>query len=60
MNYAIINHADTVVNIVRWDGVTPWQPLPGHRAIKLHGWDACAKGWWYVGEQFPRFIEPQE
>lgn len=60
MNYAIINHADTVVNIVRWDGVTPWSPLPGYSAIWLQPGEACAKGWWYVGTSDPRFIEPQE
>lgn len=60
MSYALINSFGIVVNVMRWDGITPWQPLAGHQAMQLEPGEACAKGWIYLGSQSPRFAEPLE
>lgn len=35
MNYAIIDKAGLVVNVVLWNGETPWMPPAGRIALPL-------------------------
>ncbi|CAB4132680.1 hypothetical protein UFOVP255_45 [uncultured Caudovirales phage] len=34
MNYAVINSENLVVNVVVWDGVSPWSPPEGCSVIQ--------------------------
>jgi hypothetical protein len=31
--YAVINSENVVVNVIIWDGISPWSPPAGHQAI---------------------------
>jgi hypothetical protein len=45
MRYAIVENATKiVVNIVKWDGVTPWTPPAGTTAVNVEGVQ-CNIGW---------------
>ena len=44
-NYCVIDeYTDIVVNIVVWDGVTPWEPPAGTFAVQS---DTAGIGWIY-------------
>lgn len=32
--YIVVNQYNKVVNIIQWDGKTPWEPPKGCRAIR--------------------------
>lgn len=34
MRWAVIDAENTVVNVIEWDGVAPWAPPEGCRAIE--------------------------
>lgn len=44
MRYALIDEGGLVVNVVVWDGLTPWTPLPGCSLIVS---DEAGIGWTY-------------
>lgn len=33
MKYAVVNPQNQVVNVILWDGQSPWRPPLGHHAI---------------------------
>lgn len=35
MRYAVIDPGGAVVNVIEWDGVSPWTPEPGH-TLRIH------------------------
>jgi|NOAtaT_7_FD_contig_31_7043877_length_310_multi_2_in_0_out_0_2 hypothetical protein len=45
-DYALINSENVVVNMVLWDGVTPWTPPDGCTPIKINS-QPCDIGWIY-------------
>lgn len=59
MNYAIVQNG-VIVNIIAWDGVTPYTPPEG---CELHQWDGyMTSGWaWVDGapvEPPPPVVDP--
>ena len=48
--YALIENG-TVVNVILWDGVTPWDPPEGQTAVALAETGAWL-GWTYDGTNF--------
>ena len=56
MNYAILNSANTVVNVIEWDGETPWHPPADHIAIPLI---EGGIGWTFADGQFIPPAEPE-
>lgn len=42
MNYAVIDSTGLVVNVIVWDGVSPWEPPVEHSVVLLEkggiGW----------------------
>ena len=54
--YAIIDSTNTVVNIINWDGKSPWQPEAGYQAIKFAPDQFVDIGWLYVDGNF---VPPQ-
>jgi hypothetical protein len=49
MNYAIIDETGLVVNVVLWDGKTPWVPPAGYIALPLL---EASIGWTFANGQF--------
>ena len=49
MNYAIIDGTGLVVNVIEWDGVTPWLPPADHIALPLI---EGGIGWTFADGQF--------
>lgn len=56
MNYAIIDSANKVVNVMVWDGENDWQPPEGHQAVPL---TEGGIGWSYIDGQFIPPSEPE-
>lgn len=54
MQYAILDNTNTVINVIEWDGETPWQPPTGHVALPLLDGGI---GWTFADGQF---IPPPE
>ena len=54
--YAIVDKDGNVTNVTLWDGVTPWQPGEGLKAVKDEDNKAEIGGRWN-GEAF---LPPQE
>ena len=52
--YALVQ-ANTVVNVIVWDGETEWTPPDGTEAI--HAPEGAAIGWTYNGTAFERPLE---
>lgn len=50
MNYAIIDAANTVINVIIWDGKPSWQPPPNTTAARLT--NGAGIGWSYVNGEF--------
>ena len=55
MNYAIIDGTGLVVNVIEWDGVTPWLPPADHIALPLI---EGGIGWTFAAGQFSPPPEP--
>lgn len=49
--YAIVE-SGVVVNMVLWDGITPWEPKEGHQAVALPQGAPAAIGWSWDGTTF--------
>jgi hypothetical protein len=49
MDYAVIDNTGLVVNVVQWDGSTPWEPPAGHIALPLLDGGI---GWTFADGQF--------
>ncbi len=61
MGYAVIDlNTNTVVNLIAWDGVTPWNPSGAVATVRLEEGEPCGIGWLYDGSKSPRFTEPTE
>lgn len=56
-NYALINTENIVVNVTRWDGISPWQPPAGQQAVELTS--EAGIGWSYIDGQFIPPPEPE-
>ena len=54
MNYAVIDSTGLIVNVVVWDGITPWEPPAGHSVVQLTEGDI---GWTVKNGDF---IPPEE
>jgi hypothetical protein len=50
MNYALVNSANLVINIIVWDGGSDWQPPVGCQAVALTG--NAGIGWTYANGVF--------
>jgi hypothetical protein len=58
MRYAIVDNATkVVVNISKWDGVTPWAPPAGTKAVNVENVQ-CNIGW--VEQPDGTFAPPEE
>lgn len=57
MRYAVVS-AGVVVNVVLWDGVTPWEPVSGE---PVACGDTVSIGWTYDGDTFadPNEVAPE-
>lgn len=60
MRYAIVDSSSVVVNLVLWDGVTPWTPPEGCIAVHLEPDEWCNMGCIYTPGEIPRFSNPPE
>lgn len=60
MKYAVIDNLGVVVNIILWDGVSPWTPPEGCFAIELQSGEWCNMGCIYIPGAVPRFVNPPE
>ena len=64
MIWAIINSENIVVNMISWDGESPWSPPEGNYVIDATGIDSAAIGGTYdpVAQTFisPPQPEPTE
>ena len=56
MRYAIVS-GSMVVNVVLWDGVTPWAAPEGTMAIACG--DTVGPGWTYNGSTFSAPVVPE-
>jgi hypothetical protein len=56
-NYAIIDSATTVINVIVWDGLPPWIPPQGYIAVVIPTDSSAGIGWTYVDGEF---IAPPE
>lgn len=57
MQYALLDSTNTVVNVIEWDGVSPWTPPAAHIAIPLINGGI---GWTFADGQFiPPPPEPE-
>jgi hypothetical protein len=45
--YAIVDSNNIVVNVIVWDGVTPYNPGPNMTLINIPEGVDCAGGWIY-------------
>lgn len=50
MNYAIIDATNTVINVIIWDGMPPWQSPANTTTAQLA--DGAGIGWSYVDGEF--------
>jgi hypothetical protein len=58
MRYAIVENATkVVVNISKWDGVTPWAPPAGTKAVNVENVQ-CNIGW--IQQRDGSFAPPEE
>lgn len=58
MRYAIVDDITKVVlNIAKWDGITPWKPPIGTTAVNVDG-VLCDIGW--IEQPDGSFISPTE
>lgn len=58
MVYAVIDAANTVVNLVEWDGESAWVPPEGHTVEPVP--DRASIGWFYENGTFTPPPESQE
>lgn len=59
MRFAIINQANLVINVIRWDGSPGWTPDEGYSAVELTNDDGpVGIGWTYDAAANPRFVPP--
>lgn len=52
-SYAVVNSESKVINIIIWDGVSPYSPPDGFQLIKS---DTAIIGWEWDGQSF---VNPQ-
>lgn len=58
MRYALIHDGTKVViNVIEWDGETPWAPPEGHSIVKSH---TASPGDTYANRKFVRPAVPTE
>lgn len=57
MNYAVIHSTGYVVNIVLWDGVSPWTPPDDTELVALQPDEWCNIGAAYDPNGSPRFVD---
>jgi len=56
MNYAIINSAGLVVNVIVWDGKSPWQPPAGFTRAPIT--NGAGIGWTYTNGNYTAPPQP--
>ncbi|WP_406705265.1 tail fiber assembly protein [Sodalis sp.] len=56
--YAVIDAQGNVVNMIRWDGISPWRPREGHRAIDASNEPDAMIGGRYEDGKFIRIPPP--
>lgn len=60
--YAVIDAQGNVVNMIRWDGISPWRPREGHQAINASNEPDAMMGGRYKDGKFipvpPQLLEP--
>ena len=59
MNYAIINSANLVINVIVWDGLPSWTPPDGCIAVVIPEGSNAGIGWTYVDGEFIAPLEPE-
>lgn len=59
MTYAVVNSSNLVINIILWDGQSPWFPPDGCVAIKIPENVPVTIGWSYIDGQFVPPPEPE-
>lgn len=57
MNYAVVDATNFVINIIVWDGESPWQPPVDCTAVQIPPDSAAGIGWNYVDG---KFVPPPE
>jgi hypothetical protein len=50
--YALVDSTNTVVNLVEWDGKTPWSPPSGQTAVAVPAGKAVSHAWTYTNGAF--------
>ena len=58
-NYAIIDFANTVINVVVWDGKPPWTPPENCIAVAIPKGGNAGIGWTYANGQFIAPPQPE-
>ena len=51
-NYAIIDSTNTVINVVVWDGESPWTPSQDCIVVAIPEDSSAGIGWTYVDGEF--------
>lgn len=57
--YAVINSANTVINVVVWDGLPPWAPPQNCIAVVIPKGSSAGIGWSYIDGEFIAPPEPE-
>ena len=57
MNYAVVDQSGNVVNVISWDGISPYNPGAGLTLVRS---DTAARGHVYQNGQFTNPNESRE
>lgn len=60
MNYAVINEAGEIVNVVSWDGVSEWHPGPSLQAVPIPPGAGVGTKHRYINNEFVRPEPPAD
>jgi hypothetical protein len=60
MRFALVNSSNVVVNVIDWDGASPWTAGPGLTMIPLEETEWCEPFCAYDAASNPRFIPRPE